>query len=215
MTHSQAMTATSTYQTTSTPAFARLAGASGIIAGLCSIAYAVAFLILKNLGLADGLLALGAFATIPVVIMLHAHLRETDNTFALLGLILGIVGGLGGAIHGMYDLANAIVPPAHPLDAALPNPLDPRGFLAFGVTGLGGAVFASLILRSTRMARGFGALGLTLAVLLFALFVGNLLVNDAKSLAILLPGGLASLLANPAWLIGLGSSFLRQGQKAG
>jgi hypothetical protein len=55
-------------------------------------------------------------------------------------VLLGFTGALGSAVHGGYDLANALSTPTNTLTetiARLPNPVDPRGLLTFGVAGLG------------------------------------------------------------------------------
>jgi hypothetical protein len=194
---------------TISPTFSSFAGYAGIIAGVSSILYAVTFLILKNSSLAAGLLVLGSLLAAVVSTMLYMELRQVDQGFALLGLLLGVIGALGAAIHGITDLANAILPPATKLDQSLPNPIDPRGFLAFGLSGLSVLIFAWLITQSASIPHLLGYVGFVLAAALVALFLGNLLVNRPSSPAILIPGGLASLLADPFWLIGLGIVFLR------
>jgi hypothetical protein len=88
--------------------------------------------------LAGGLLAL------PVLLALYDLLRDRDPGLALLATLLGVAGALGAAIHGGYDLANAINPPNATLD--LPNQVDPRGLLTFGFGGL--ALFAYAPLTS-------------------------------------------------------------------
>jgi hypothetical protein len=194
---------------TLSPTFSHFAGYAGIIAGVSSILYAVAFLILKNTSLAAGLLVVGSLLAAVISITLYMQLRRVDEAFALLGMLFGVIGAIGAAVHGMTDLANAILPPATKLDQSLPNPIDPRGFLAFGLTGISVLVFAWLITQSGSLPHFLGYVGYVLAAALVALFLGNLLVNRPSSLAILIPGGLASLLADPLWLIGLGIAFLR------
>ena len=58
-----------------------------------------------------------------------------DEAASRLGLTLGVVGAVGSAIHGGYDLAISLPVAAGPLDA--PNAVDPRGLLTFGAAGLG------------------------------------------------------------------------------
>lgn len=76
------------------------------------------------------------------------------------------------------------------------------------MVGLSLFVFAWLIVRSGDVPKGLGYLGYVLAVLLVALFLGALLTNNAKNLFVLVPGGLASLVATPVWNIWLGMFFL-------
>ena len=105
--------------------------------------------------------------------------------------LLAAVGYLGTAVHGVYGVA-ALVPQT--VDQPALSQQDPRGFIAFGLTGLAVLLFAWLIVRSGAFPRGLGYLGC-----LVALFLGMLLVNDTHSLAILVPGGIASLIATPVW----------------
>jgi hypothetical protein len=85
---------------------------------------------------------------------------------SLLGLGLGLAGALGAAVHGGYDLANAINPPlADAASAAnLPSQIDPRGLLTFGVAGLALFFFAWLM-GQAGFSRGLSLLGSVLAAL--------------------------------------------------
>jgi hypothetical protein len=185
--------------------FMRYAGCSAITTGVLSLAYAVAFLILKNLLLAGLFLGLGGFASIAALAALYLRVRAVDGAFALYGLIISMMSALGVLIQGTYTLANAIHTPSGAPDlTALPFQADPRGLLAFGMAGVGVAALSWLTLSSS-LPRNLGVLGLVNAVALVALFLGDLLTGtDTKSLAILIPGGLTSLILTPVWYIWLG-----------
>lgn len=207
-------TASSAFATQS-PAFERFAGYAGIITGLSSVLYAVFFLLVKgplNTSMPPLLLAIGGFSATAVVTAVYARVREADATFALWALFLGVIGQLGGAIHGIHDLANVLVPPAAgtPDVSKLPSDLDPRGLLAFGLTGVATLILSWLIIRSGKLPRGLGYLGYVLGVALVALFLGNLFTNSASSLFVLVPGGVASLIATPIWNIWVGLTLLRK-----
>jgi hypothetical protein len=200
---------------TQSPAFERFAGYAGILTGVSSLLYAVFFLLVKgplNTSMPPLLLAIGGFLATAVVTAVYARVREADATFALWALFLGVIGQLGGAIHGIHDLANVLVPPAAgtPDVSMLPNELDPRGLLAFGLTGVATLILSWLIVRSGKLPRGLGYLGYVLGVALVALFLGNLFTNSASSLFVLVPGGVASLIANPIWNIWTGLTLLRK-----
>jgi hypothetical protein len=113
---------------------------------------------------------------------------------------------LGAAIHGAYDLANAINPPGVTTD--LPNAVDPRGFLTFGVSGLGVFVLSALALRSAEAPRGWAWLGALLGALLVVIYLGRLIVLDATSPLILAPAALTGFVVSPAWYIWLGAMLL-------
>ncbi len=190
-------------------AFDRFAGAGGFITGVSSLLYAVFFLLVKGSlheYLPPLLLAIGGFMALPVAVAIYTRVRDTDAGFALFAILLAAVGYIGTAIHGIYGLA-ALIPTNTP--ALMLSDQDPRGFVAFGLPGAAVFIFAWLIVRSGAFPRTLGYLGYALAVCLVALFLGNLLVNDTKSLAILLPGGLASLIATPVWNIWLGALLWR------
>ena len=138
---------------------------------------------------------------------LYQHLRETDTGFALLGLLLGFSAALGSAIHGGYDLANAIHPPAV-INADLPNPVDPRGLLTFGVTGLGLFLLSWLISHNMRFSRGLAYLGYLSAILMLSLYLGRLVILEATSLAIVIPALLEGFLVNPLWYAWLGIKLM-------
>ena len=121
--------------------------------------------------------------------------------------MLGVAGALGSAVHGGYDLANAINPPPSVPD--LPNPVDPRGLLTFGMASLALLVVAWLIVRGGRFPRGLGYLGYVSAVLLLALYLGRLIVLDATNPVILVPALLNGFLINPLFYLWLGLTLVR------
>jgi hypothetical protein len=92
--------------------------------------------------------------------------------------------------------------------ANLPNQVDPRGLLTFGVAGVGLFVVAWLMGRGAQFPNGLGYLGYALAVLLVILYLGRLIVLQASSPLILVPAVLAGFLANPIWYIWLGITLL-------
>ncbi len=187
--------------------FERFAGVCAILAGAFGFLYAVAFVVLQNALLSGLFLMLTGLLTTTALVAVYERLRETDPSFALLALLLGAAGSLGSAVHGGYDLANVINPPSTMPD--LPNQVDPRGLLTFGVAGIA-LFFASwLIVRGRRFPRGLGYLGYVSAVLLLALYLGRLIVLDPTNPLILVPALLSGFLANPIFYVWLGLALLR------
>lgn len=188
--------------------FERFGGASAVLAGVSGFLYAVAFVVLQSDLLSGLFLLLAGLFSAAALVAVYERLRETDAAFALFALLLGVAGALGSTVHGGYDLANAINPvPSVPAD--LPNPVDPRGLLTFGITGAALFVVAWLIGRGGGFPKGLGYLAYLSAVLLVGLYLGRLILLDPMSPVILVPALLNGFLVNPALYIWLGLALLR------
>lgn len=194
-------------------AFERLAGASAIVAGVVGLLYSISFVILRNGLLSALFLLLGGLLSLAALVALFDRLGTVDASAALLGLILGSVGALGAAVHGSYDLANAINPPATSALALadLPSQIDPRGFLTFGAAGLALFIAAYLMGRDARLPRYFVPLTYVLAALLVIVYLGRLIVLNPASPLVLLPAAITGFIVNPLWYVLLGAA-LRRGQ---
>jgi hypothetical protein len=187
--------------------FERFAGVCAALAGVSGLLYAVAFVVLQDPLLSGLFLMTSGLLTSAALLAVYERLRETDASFALLALVFGLAGALGSAVHGGYDLANAINPPSNLPD--LPNPVDPRGLLTFGVAGTALLVFSWLIGRGGNLPRGLGYLGYASAVLLLALYLGRLIVLDPTNPVILAPALLNGFLVNPLFYLWLALALLR------
>ena len=181
----------------------RFASSCAIGAGAAAFLYSVAFVVLHSDVLSALCLLLVGLLSVPVLVSVYGRLRATDGSFALWALILGMGGALGSAVHGGYDLANGLHPPAN-LNVDLPSQIDPRGLLTFGVTGLGVWVVAWLIVKSGRLPKALGYLGYVSGTLLIVLYLARLIVLDANSPLVLLPALISGFLAGPAWYIWVG-----------
>jgi hypothetical protein len=189
--------------------FTTLAGQCAILAGLFGFLYSVSFVILKNDVLNAVFLLLGALFGVVVMTALHEHLREADSSYTLLAFLFSAGALVGTLIHGGYDLSNALHPPAS-LNADLPNPIDPRGLLTFGVSGIGLFIFSWLMSKGGVFPKNLSLLGYVSAILMLVLYLGRLIVLQATSLVIVIPAVLEGFLVNPIWYIWLGSVFLRK-----
>lgn len=192
--------------------FERFAGSCAILAGVAGFLYSLAFIVIaRNAPAVGGLLSalfllLGGLLSTAALVAVYHRLRETDAAFAFWALLLSLAGALGSAIHGGYDLANAINPPEANLPglASLPSQIDPRGLLTFGVAGIGLFAIAWLIGRGRGLPRGLGYLGYLLAVLLVVIYLGRLIVLQATSPVIVVPALLAGFVINPIWYVWVG-----------
>jgi hypothetical protein len=187
------------------------AGLCAVLVGIGSFLYAIAFIILvigeraPELGmlLSSLFLTLIGFFSTAALVAVYDRLRETDATFALLALLFGIAGALGSAVHGGYDLANAINPPAL-TSADLPSEIDPRGLLTFAASGIALFIVAWLIWKGRQFPIGLAYLGWVSALLLIILYLGRLIALDPTNPVVLVPALLNGFLVNPAWYIWLG-----------
>ena len=196
--------------------FERFAGACSIVVGVGALAYAIVFAVIVTaeppswvVGLWFFLLMGGGLLSVPVMVALYHRLRVVDAGFAMLALLLGLTGAAGSAIHGGFDLANIVRPPASPLPAGVPNAVDPRGLLTFGFLALTLIVVSWLILRGGQLPRGLGPLGFLSAALLLVIYLGRLIAFDPTTPVLLVAALLAGLVVNPAWWIWLGTALLR------
>lgn len=188
--------------------FEKFAGWSAILAGVSGLLYSIAFIVLQNNLLSALFLMLGGLFSSAALTGLYQRLRTTDSGFALLGLLLSLSGALGAAIHGGYDLANAINPPSN-ANVDLPNPVDPRGLLTFGIMGLGIFLFSWLMNQSKEFPGGLRYLGILSAILMLVLYLGRLIILQATSLVIVIPALLEGFIVNPIWYIWLGLTLMR------
>jgi hypothetical protein len=184
--------------------FDRWAGWAALAGVVSSLVYTVAFVVLKNDLLASlGLLA-GGLTSAAALFAVYERVRAA-GPLATLGLALGLVGTIGAAVHGAYDLANVLHPPATAL--AGPNPIDPRGFLTFGVAGLGVLGLSWAGLANGRLPRNLLYLGLAFGIVLVVIYFGRLIVLDATSVLVLGPAVIGAVIS-PMWYGWLGYHLL-------
>ncbi len=188
--------------------FEKFAGWSALLAGISGFLYAIAFIVLRSDLLSALFLMLGGLLSTAALTALYQRLRGTDGGFALLALLLGLSAALGSAIHGGYDLSNALHPPAT-INVDLPNPIDPRGLLTFGIAGLGLLLFSWLLTQNMDFPRTLAYLGILSSILMIVLYLGRLIVLQATSLIIVIPALLEGFIVNPLWYIWLGLTLMR------
>ena len=199
--------------------FIRLAGAAAVGAGVAAFVYAVAFIGLVVLDVAPrpGLilsavaLLVGSILTVVAFAGLYRHVLDGDAGFALLALLLGALGGMGGVIHGGYDLAVAIHPPGGELGAVadLPNAVNPRGLLTFGVGGVAVIVAGLVVVRRGLLPRGLALLAYVTGALMIATYLGRLLILTPTDPLVAGPAAITGFVAAPTWLVWLGIALRR------
>ena len=201
-------------------AFERFAGLCAILAGAAGFLYSVSFIVIAQRAPALGgllsplFLVLSGLLVTAALVGVYQRVQPTEPGFALLALGLGLAGALGAAVHGGYDLSNAINPPLDNAAAAanLPSQIDPRGMLTFGVAGLALFFFAWLMSRGG-FSRGLSGLGYVLAVLLVWIYLARLIVQAPTNPLLLVPVLLVGLILNPTWYIWLGVSLWQEARQ--
>lgn len=192
------------------PDFQTAAGIAGILAAIAALGYAIAFVVLRNRLWASIALIAGSLLSIVVYLGLDNRLAASANpSWLLLALLFGLVGAYGTATHGAYDLALAVRnQPAASGDT--PSESDPRGFSAFGLTGIAIILFGQAMVSGATLPTLLGLLGSLSGVLLIAIWLGRLIVLDPARAAIRYPVILQGLIVGPLWLLGVGVSLLNR-----
>ena len=197
--------------------FDRMAGWSALLAGVGGLAYAISFFIIKDARLWAFFLTVSPlFATVALVAV-YQRLRAVDGGLALFVLLIGFVSGIGASIHGGYDLALAINPVAGA--TILPaSPVDPRGLLTFGLSGVALLGTAWLVARSREFPNWVAPLAALTGIALVATYLGRLVILDAGNILVYGPAAAAGILSSVVyfglglWL--LGWAFERRGATA-
>lgn len=198
--------------------FEKWAGIDSILTGLSAFLYAYSFIIISRSNPEQGailssiFLTLTGFFSVKVFVELYQRLRKIDESWAFWTLIFALVGAFGSAIHGGYDLANAINPPLEntPSLASLPSQVDPRGLLTFGVAGVGLGVFSWMITKSKEFPKNLGLVGVLSATLMLVLYFGRLIVLNPTDPIIVWPALINGFVLGPLFYIWLGSVLLKK-----
>ena len=144
----------------------------------------------------------------PVLVALYRRVAANGPDIATVALAFGLAGALGSAIHGGFDLANAI----HHTSASgsdAPSQIDPRGLLSFGAAAVSLLCFAALIRRDARLPRGLATLAAVLGTLLLVVYGCRLAVLSTHNAALVVSAALAGFVVSPAWYAWLGVTFSR------
>lgn len=182
--------------------------------GVGGLLYSIAFVIVSRSApdagrfLSSLFLLIGGVLGIHVMAAVYRRLRDVAPGFALVGFMLGFAGALGSTVHGAFDLANVLHPPAA-LATDLPNAVDPRGVLTFGLSGLAILVISRLMSRGGGFPVRLALLGYLSGLLLVLIYLGRLIVLDPSSPLILGPAALEGFIVNPLWYIWLGTALMR------
>jgi disulfide bond formation protein DsbB len=178
-------------------------------AAVFGLLYAYYFIIARDPLMSSILLMLGGLSIVVVFTALYARIKSIDETLALYVLIIGSAGALGSFIHGGYDLANTINPPAM-MNMDLPSQIDPRGLLSFGAVGTA-ILKASWIMKDHKLfPEGLNFLGIISGTLLIIIYLGRLIVLSPANPLLLYPVLLEGFIIGPLWYLWLGKVFSKK-----
>lgn len=156
--------------------FERLAGFCALFVGLGALVYAILFItIVEGNDETEPwftILLVGAIVTVPVMVALYYRLREFDQAAALTALVLGLFGALGGILHGGYELAVIVTPPAEGYYPGVESVT--KGVLRYLVAGLALLLIAWLVWASVLLPRGIAVLAAVGGALLVFIYIGRL-----------------------------------------
>lgn len=221
--------------------FDRIAAAGGFAVAGLSILYAIAFLAITPAAqreadvdafyrsylddptgarIASTCLLLSGLAAGPAVVALARRYAGNAPAALAWASILGVVGGLATAAHGLTNLigidelagdyasgdaaTRAAVAVAH----ATPSQVDPRGLATFCAAGLV-ALVLGLAVRSDN--RRLGLLGIVLGCDMVVLFIATAVGIGPL---VLLTGGLASVVLGPIWWVSVSRLLWRGAPQA-
>ncbi len=194
------------------PGVQRLAGACAVIAGVLGFLYSASFVVVAagaapqlGLGPSWALLLFGSLVGSFALAVVYMRVRDVEPTVALWSLVLGASGAIGAAVHGAYELALSLNPPA--AVPVIPSQVDPRGFLTFGTTALALFGISWLMRRGGGFPGGLATLGYVSSVLLVLIYLGRLVIVTPTNPLVLLPVALEGFIVNPVWYIWLGLSL--------
>jgi hypothetical protein len=210
--------------------FERVGAMSAALVAALSVLYAIAYLLITpsaqrgsnvdhfyrsylahpaGLRMASICLMVSGLAVGVAVVALASRLTGSRQPGLTWATIVGVAAGLATAAHGLGDLVgvdklahryaagDSAIRAAATVSHLNPSAVDPRGLATFGAAGLVVLVL-SLSLRSAR--RGLGSFGIMLGADLLLLFVASALSLNA---AVLVTGGLASVVLGPIWWSGV------------
>jgi hypothetical protein len=214
-----------------TPVLYRAAASAAGIVGLLSLVYAVFYLFVApsvqrgsnvdaalrsyvsnptGLRVASLCLLVSGLLTTVVYAALHAVPGELSSSVRTWALALGAVSGTATAAHGLADLidldkvaqayvnGDAATQAAATVVHATVSQVDPRGLATFGIVGVVIFVFSRHVRERNRFV---AVLGQILGVDMVLLFLASAFTS---TIAILITGGLASVVLGPLWWVSVG-----------
>jgi hypothetical protein len=198
-------------------AFERFAGVCSLAVAFGALAFAAIFAVIVG-GSSQGkpffaLLLGGAILIIPVIVAIFRRLRESDEGLALTALALGLLGALGGILHGGYELA-ALQTPSSVTYYPGPEAVT-KGILRYGCAGLGLLLVGWLIARGARFPRPLGWVGVFGGALLVLIYFGRLydFITPASHTS-LIPPFLYGFVVHPIFYGALGVILWQDGASA-
>jgi hypothetical protein len=195
--------------------FERFAGLCSLAVAFGALAFAAIFAVIVGGTHQEkpffALLLGGAILAVPVFVAIYQRLRETDEAFALTAFVLGLLGALGGILHGGYELAALETPPKEGYYPGVESVT--KGVLRYGSAGLALILVGWLIVRGGRFPRALGYVGIFGGGLLVLTYFGRLydFINPDSHTS-LIPPFLYGFIVHPLFYGTLGVMLWRSGR---
>lgn len=180
-----------------------------ILAGVFALLYAYFFVVAKDVTMYSLFLLLLGLSAMEVMVILYGKLKGAHTDMARIAFVFGVLGAFGMAVHGGYDLANAINPPSL-ANADLPSQVDPRGLLSFGFLGVGILKFSFLMAKDKYFPEGLSWVGYISGALFLLIYIARLTVLNPTSPVLLYPVLLNGFIVSPLWFLWVGYTFLKK-----
>jgi hypothetical protein len=198
----------------SSVAFERFAGVCSLLLAFGALVYTIIFIAIVGGDVESSEAWFAILLGGAILIAIYQRLREVDESFALLGLVLALGGAFGGIVHGGYELAAIETAPAQPYYPGLES-VD-KGALRYLAGGLALIVIGWLIVRTAAaLPTGIGYLALAGGALLVFTYFGRLFdfITPGDHVS-LIPPVAYGLVVHPLLYGWLGFVFLRSSPPA-
>jgi hypothetical protein len=186
--------------------YRRIAAICGPVAAASILLFTVAAVLRPGpvtVGLGGACLMVAGFASSVLMMGLAHRLEGVNSAFLNWALLIAVIAAVAAMAHGGYRLGLALHPPPIP-PPDVPNQLDPRGILTFGLGGVSILAMTRVLQRLQHTPGVLSLAGYLSGVVLIAVYAGRLFIVYPKSGLIAVPAVLAGLVLLPAWYSWLG-----------
>ncbi len=190
----------------------RIAASCGPIAAASIVVFTVAAVFQPGpvtIGLGGACLLVAGFASTVLIMGLAHRLESANSAFLQWAVLIAVIAAVGAMVHGGYRLGLALHPPPV-LPSDVPNDLDPRGLLTFGLGGLSILVLSWALQRMQATPAILTLAGYLSGAVLMAIYAGRLVFVYPSNRLMAVPAVIVGLVLLPAWYVGVAMFAGRQ-----